>query len=626
MCGITGTACLEPGNIDNTLLHRMCATLRHRGPDEDGFFTDDHAGLAMRRLSIVDLAGGQQPIANEVQSQWVVFNGEIYNHRVIRDTLKRLGHIFKTQSDTEAIVHAYEAYGTDCVTHFNGMFAIALWDKPKRRLFLARDRLGIKPLYYWTNGKKLVFGSEIKAILADPDVPRRLNATAVDQFLTLEYIPAPLTIFEGIYKLPPGHWLTFDESGIHIESYWQVAFDAPTIISANEAAEELVALLQDAVKIRLMADVPLGAFLSGGIDSSAVVGMMSAVMSEPVKTFSIGFGDPTYNELPYARMAAERFGTEHMEAYLEPDIADMVQKLVSHIDEPFGDFSIVPTYLVSQLAQQHVKVALSGDGGDELFAGYDTYVAQAYARRYDRLPTVVRQRFLPAMLAQFKPRAAKKGVVNKAKRFVEGAALASELQHTRWMMFMTAADRQALYTPDFAKLVTHPTAEELISAEFSSYTHLPPLIQQQIVDVRTYLVDDILTKVDRMSMATSLEVRVPFLDHRVVEFALNLPPEMKLHHGQTKWILRRALADRIPEPILNKPKEGFSIPIKHWLGTTLKPLMLELLSAETVTRRGYFNANLVQLWIDEHLTGRVNHSHRLWSLMVLELWHRTYLD
>jgi asparagine synthase (glutamine-hydrolysing) len=376
-----------------------------------------------------------------------------------------------------------------------------------------------------------------------------------------------------------------------------------------------------------MSDVPLGALLSGGIDSSAIVHAMSNVMTTPVKTFSIGFGDPTYNELPYARLAAAAFGTDHTEAYLEPDIVDLAQRLVCHLDEPLGDFSIMPTFLVSQIARQHVTVALSGDGGDELFAGYDTYVAQAMAQRYERvLPSVVRKQFAPQIATRFKPRPAKKGTVNKAKRFIEGAALPGSLQHTRWMMFLSPAERAALYRPNLSTAIANHTPQATIAAHFARVSHLDPLLQQQYVDVNTYLVDNILTKVDRMSMATSLEVRVPFLDHRMVEFALNLPPHLKLHQGQTKWLLRRALAGRLPQAILDKPKEGFSIPMKHWLCSTLKPLMLDTLSAETINRRGLFNAATVNQWIDAHLSGSANHSHRLWALMVLELWRQEVLD
>lgn len=626
MCGITGIVNQKSGIIDVAQLQRMCATLRHRGPDEDGFHVDNGIGLAMRRLRIVDLATGQQPIANEDGTVWVIFNGEIYNHRPIRHTLQQQGHSFRTQSDTEVIVHAYEAYGEACVEQFNGMFAFAIWDAPRRKLFLARDRLGIKPLYYWSDGHQLVFGSELKAILAHHAPPRTLSPDAIDHFLTLEYIPAPLTIFENIYKLPAGHTLTFDERGLVIKRYWDVPFDDNPIQSENEAVATLRDMLQDAVQIRLMSDVPLGALLSGGIDSSAIVQAMSTTMTEPVKTFSIGFGDPTYNELPYARLAANAFGTEHHEACLEPDIVDLAHRLVCHLDEPLGDFSIMPTFLVSQMARQHVTVALAGDGGDELFAGYDTYVAQAMAQRYERvLPTAVRERFVPDIAARFKPRPAKKGAVNKAKRFVEGAALPPQLQHTRWMMFLSSAERTALYRPNFAATITNTPQATMID-HFARVKQRDPLTQQQYVDVNTYLVDNILTKVDRMSMATSLEVRVPFLDHRIVEFALNLPPHLKLRRGQTKWLLRRAMAERLPQPIIDKPKEGFSIPMKHWLRSTLKPLMLDTLSAETVTRRGLFNPITIDKWIDAHLAGSANHSHRLWALMVLELWQQAVLD
>jgi asparagine synthase (glutamine-hydrolysing) len=511
------------------------------------------------------------------------------------------------------------------VEHFNGMFGFAIWDTAKQRLLLARDRLGIKPLYYWCHGHQLIFGSELKAILTHPDVPKEVNPAALDQFLTLEYIPAPHTIFKGIHKLPPGHLLIFKDDQVHLDQYWEIQ---PQAVPADENSciEMLTELVDDAVRLRLVSDVPLGAFLSGGIDSSTIVASMSRAMSEPVKTFSIGFDDKTYSELPYARAVASFFGTDHHEQVLEPDITAFVERLVCHFDEPFGDFSIFPTFLVSELARRHVTVVLSGDGGDELFGGYETYVAQTADRYYRLLPDPVRQKALPALMARIPPQSAKKGLINKAKRFIEGASLPAQLQHTRWMMFMSDVDKASLYHPEFRETVNGATPEAIIENYFQKVAHLDALTQQQYVDIKTYLAEDILTKVDRMSMAASLEARVPLLDHRIVEFAVNLPPHMKLHRGQTKVILRQAMAARVPEAVLNKPKQGFSIPLKHWLRGSLRPLMLELLSTNTVRQRGYFRPQCVSQWVSEHLEGRANHSHRLWALMVFELWLRHVLD
>jgi asparagine synthase (glutamine-hydrolysing) len=583
-------------------------------------------GLAMRRLSIIDLETGDQPISNEDGSIWVVFNGEIYNFQSLRQQLEQKGHTFRTRTDTEVIVHAYEEYGDDCISHFNGMFAFALWDESRRRLLLARDRLGIKPLYYCWSPAGLIFGSELKAVIAHPDVPRDVNLQALDQFLTLEYIPTPHTIFSHVHKLPPGHRLIVEDGRRCVEQYWQIPFE-PIRAGEEECVARLRELISDAVQLRMIADVPLGAFLSGGIDSSTIVAFMSQASTLPVRTFSVGFKDATYNELPYARMVAERFATDHHEEILHPDITGMAVNLIEHLDEPFADFSIFPTYLISEVARKFVKVVLSGDGGDEIFGGYDTYVAQGLAAHYETwVPSVLRRRALPRLLDFVPPQPAKKGIINKTKRFVEGAALPPELQHTRWMMFMNQSDKDALYRFDLAHELNGSSPEALLAAHFDEAAEFGPLAQQQYVDVKTYLVEDILTKVDRMSMAVSLEARVPLLDHRIVEFALNLAPKMKVDGSQTKVILRRAMADLLPREVLDKPKEGFSIPLKHWLRQDLRPLMMDLLAPDTLHRRGYFRPSCVGKWIEEHEARRANHSHRLWALMVFELWHRKVLE
>ena len=626
MCGICGFVYSEQGASQHEpYLLQMNRTIRHRGPDDEGYYLDDGAALGMRRLSIIDLVTGNQPVTNEDGTIWLVFNGEIYNYQEIHARLEQRGHKFITKSDTEVIVHAYEEFGDRCAEHFNGMFAFALWDAPNRKLLVARDHIGIKPMYYWLGKGRLVFGSELKALLAHPEVPRAIDPVALDQFLTLEYIPTPRTIFRDIYKLPAGHSMVFQDGQLRVEQYWDITM-IETPAAEADCVEMLTELIDDAVRLQLMSDVPLGAFLSGGIDSSTVVASMSAATSVPVKTFSIGFGDRTYNELPYARVVARQFGTEHYEEFLEPDIADLAERLVGHLDEPFGDFSIFPTYLVSEVARRKVKVTLSGDGGDELFGGYDTYVAQDLDRYYRWLPAAVRKQFLPALLDSVPPRPAKKGLINKTKRFVEGAKLPDVLQHTRWMMFLEQRDKAALYRPELREWINGGSAAQVMEKYFERIAGFDPLAQQQYVDIKTYLVDDILVKVDRMSMAVSLEARVPLLDYRIVEFAVNLPPQMKLARGETKRILRKAVANRLPAEVLNKPKEGFSIPLKHWLRGPLKPMMTELLSRESLQKRGYFEPDTVSRWVREHLDRSVNHSHRLWALMVFELWHRKVLD
>jgi asparagine synthase (glutamine-hydrolysing) len=626
MCGICGIVSFQNREVLNDeLLRRMNQSLFHRGPDDQGYYRDNFAALAMRRLSIIDLEMGQQPISNEDGSVWVIYNGEIYNYRELRAELETKGHIFKTHSDTEVIVHAYEEYGYDCVQHFNGMFAIAIWERAARRLVLMRDRLGVKPLFYWVAGGNLVFGSELKAVIAHTKVPRQLDINSLDNFLSLEYIPGPRTIFKDIQKLPPGHLLIFEETAIKLRQYWDLTY-RPFEAVEDACVEELADLIRESVRIRMVSDVPLGAFLSGGIDSSSIVAYMSQMSSNPVQTFSIGFEDDTYNELADAQVVADHFGSQHRTQVLNSDITDLAQKLVYHLDEPMADFSIFPTFLVSQLASQSVKVVLSGDGGDELFAGYDTYIAESLSRYYQWLPRRLRQNALPSLMNRIPPQPAKKGLLNKTKRMVEGGALESSLHHVRWMIFLSTLEKEKLYHSDLRGRLNGYSTNSIFEGYFSQAALFDPLAQQQYVDIKTYLPDDILAKVDRMSMAASIEARVPLLDYRIAEFALNLPPEMKLHRSKTKVILRRAMQKLLPEVSLTKPKQGFSIPMKHWLRSSLRPMLQDLLSEECVRKRGYFIPHTVSGWVQEHLDGSANHSHRLWALMVFELWHRSVVE
>ena len=622
MCGICGIVSLQTNTPpDRSLLLQMNNSLQHRGPDDEGYYEDDQAGLAIRRLSIIDLNTGQQPISNETGDIWVVFNGEIYNFQTVRAALEQRGHVFKTKTDTEVIVHAYEEYGDECTTHFNGMFAIALWDSRQHRLLLARDRLGIKPLYYWSDGDKLVFGSELKSLILHPDVPRQVNLIALDLFLTLEYIPAPYTIYEGVFKLMPGHVLVAEKGKLKNNQYWDVPCQ-PVRQRESECVEILSGLIKDSVRLHMISDVQLGAFLSGGIDSSTIVGYMGQTSNELIQTFSIGFQDDTYNELPYAEKVARHFGTTHHAEILKSDLTDLTEQLVTHFDEPFADTSIFPTFLVSKLASQEVKVALSGDGGDELFAGYDTYLAEKLDGYYGYIPRPLRQQFFPRLAGQLLPQPGKKGVINKIKRMVEGGALDPSLKHARWMMHLNSDEKNSLYRSDLQATHYDRVATDYFQNYFEKAKCFDDLAQQQYVDVKTYLADDILAKVDRMSMAASIEARVPLLDYRIVEFALNLPPDMKLHRTRTKSILRQAVKKLVPQQVLEKPKEGFSIPMKHWLCTSLKPMMLDLLSRDALQKHGFFDHQVVAQWIQEHLDRRVNHSHRLWTLMVFEMWYQ----
>jgi asparagine synthase (glutamine-hydrolysing) len=629
MCGICGILNYESGQkVENSDVHRMCQVMRHRGPDDEGIYVKNNVGIGMRRLSIIDLASGHQPISNEDGTVWIVFNGEIYNHKQIRAELEQRGHRFATNSDTEAILHAYEEYGEACPEKLNGMFGFAIWDENKQRLFIARDRIGIKPMYYYHDGKRFVFGSELKALLQVRDIPRRVNPPALDNFLTFEYVPAPLSIFESIYKLEPGHSLLCENGKIHKRRFWKLGYDIRPR-SENEICEELVSILQDAVKIRLMSEVPLGAFLSGGIDSSTIVALMSRVMDRPVKTFSIGFEDSTYNELKYARIIAQKFKTEHHEFTIKPDAVDLTQNLVrNYVDEPFGDFSLFPTYLVSKMAREYVTVTLSGDGGDELFAGYDHYIANRIGQIYQSIPGIFRKGLIEPILKRVPPTEKKKGLINRAKRFVEGAQLPADLQHTRWMIFLSAYEKNLLYSPDFQDHIRNFDSYAHVRHFFKNAPTTDPLDQQEYVDIHTYLVDDILVKVDRMSMATSLEARVPFLDHRVVEFSATIPSQLKLaglSHQKTKYILKKAMENILPHEIIYRGKEGFSIPIKNWLKNELKPMLLDVLSPERIKSEGFFNPEYVEQLKREHFQNIENHSHRLWALMMFGIWYDNYI-
>lgn len=628
MCGICGVYAYDQRlEINPSILKQMCDTIIHRGPDDDGYYHNGSVSLGSRRLSIIDLQYGRQPMTNEDQSIWLVYNGEIYNYPDLRARLIAKGHTIRTQSDTEVIIHAYEEYGEACASEFNGMFAFALWDENKQQLLIARDRLGIKPLFYTNQGGRFIFGSELKALLAAPGIELELNPAAVDQFLTLEYIPAPHTIYKNIYKLLPAHYMTVKNGHIRMASYWEIPQEP--ICQPEEVCVEIVRdLLQEAVRMQMISDVPVGAFLSGGIDSSAVVALMAQASNEQIRTFAIGFEDNSYNEIDYARRIAAKFHTSHHEEIIQPDMIQLIDQLIAQFDEPFADSSIFPTYLVSKMASQQVKVVLSGDGGDEVFGGYDTYLAHRLEHYYYRfIPRTLRMQTFPAIMDRIPPRPSKKGWINKAKRMVEGGSYAPTLRHARWMVFMTDTFRDHLYRPDFGHAINgSSTVQAFYEQVFEQAHKLDFIAQSQFADIKTYMVDDILVKVDRMSMATSLEVRVPLLDHRLIEFALNLPDPMRIRFRRTKVIFRKAMQHILPPEIIEKHKQGFSVPIKHWLRGPLKPMMTDLLSPETIRSRGIFNPHTVSQWVSEHLNGAVNHSHRLWALMILELWRQKIYD
>jgi asparagine synthase (glutamine-hydrolysing) len=626
MCGIVGIVesdLSRPVHADE--LGSMVRMLVHRGPDDEGAVIRPGVGLGMRRLAIIDVATGQQPFGNEADDIQLVANGEIYNFRQLRDELRGLGHVIRTQSDIEVLVHAYEEWGIDFLTRVRGMFALALWDARSRTLVAARDRAGEKPLYWTLTPRGLLLASEVKALLVRPEVSRELDLEAVDQFLTYEYVLAPRTILRGVHKLPPGHYLTYRDGEVTVRRYWDAAAVAPRAWQDDEAAEALRAALRHATVSQMVADVPLGAFLSGGIDSSTLVAFMSEASLQPVNTFSIGFDDGTYNELPYAREIAAVFGTDHRERTVSPNLHDLFDKLVVHLDEPFADVSLFPTYLVSQLAREHVTVALSGDGGDELFGGYDAYQAQELATRFAWMGDAL----LPAaaaVAAALPPTEKKKGLVNKFKRFTLGATQApADLGHYRWMVYLSPRAKQRLYTPALRDALTRTDVYAPVREALARFGKGDLTNRQFYADLSLYLADDILVKVDRMSMATSLETRAPFLDAGVMELAFSMPGDLKIRNGERKWILKRAMRGLLPERILTRRKEGFSIPMKNWLRRELQPLMRTLLSPERIAARGLFEPEQVSRVIDDHVAGRENYAHTLFPLMVFERWCEEHL-
>jgi asparagine synthase (glutamine-hydrolysing) len=622
MCGIAGYWNFGSGvAASEGVIRAMTETLVHRGPDEGDVWLEGSVALGIRRLRVIDPAGGRQPIANEDGSARVVFNGEIYNHRELRARLESLGHRFRTRSDTEVIVHAYEQWGVECAERFNGMFAFAVWDTGRQRLLIGRDRLGIKPLYLHEGVEGVVFGSELKSVLTAPWVPFEWDLEAIDEFLTYEYVPAPRSIVKSVSKFPAATTILYSRDGApQTRRYWVLdATDPPASIA--EATAGLRQRLSTSVERRLLADVPVGAFLSGGIDSTTLVALASGRGRSALETFTIGFADRSYDERPYARSVAEAFHTKHRERVVDPDVVDLAERLAGYLDEPFGDVSSFPTYLVSRYARECVTVALSGDGGDELFAGYDQYRAHRWATRLRWLtaswPWAVVDRFLQ----QVPPTARKKGPVNVAKRFAEGIRYPRDLEHARWWIFAGPLQRRSLFSAEMrTALGDHDPFDHYRSRlREGAEAGFTGLQRQLYADVTGYLPDDILTKVDRMSMATSLEARVPFLDHEVVEYAMAIPGSWKLRGGESKWILKEAFRSRVPREVLSRRKQGFSMPMKNWLRGPLEPLLHELTDARRVRERGWFDAVEVQRLVREHVAGTANHAHQIWCMMALEL-------
>ncbi len=631
MCGICGVAG-DGAAAGNELVRRMCDAMVHRGPDDEGSIHLDGVTLGMRRLSIIDLEGGHQPIHNEDSTVWVVQNGEIYNHLDLRNQLTAAGHSFSTQADTEVLVHGYEQWGQGMLERLNGMFAFALLDRPRGLLLLARDRMGIKPLHYAIHGRRLVFASELKALLCEPGLRRGIDPSALDQYLALEYVPSPGCIVRGISKLPPAHSLIWSlaDNTPRVRRYWTPDLaagerDTP-VRTLDERCEELRAVLRESVRKELISDVPIGVFLSGGIDSSAVTAMMSRLGGD-VKSFSVGFSERSFDEAPYARQVARHLGTEHRELTLEPAmLLDLIPQLPTLLDEPLGDASIIPTYLLSAFTRRHVKVALGGDGGDELFAGYPTMRAHRLAGFYRRAPRLLRERLVAPVVRRLPVSRDNLSFDFRAKRFVSGAPYPVAERHQRWMGSFAVEERTALLSEELRDQLAANGRHDPATAILNDSGLRDPLNQVLLMDMRLYLENDILVKLDRASMMASLEGRVPLLNNDFVEFATRLPLDLKLRGLRSKFLFKRALRGILPDSILRRPKKGFGIPVAHWFRGPLKEQMLSVLSPERIARKGFFDAAAVARLIDDHLDGRRDNRKQLWTLFVFDLWHDGYLS
>jgi asparagine synthase (glutamine-hydrolysing) len=624
MCGIAGIynyVRLKP--TDSESLKEMACSLAHRGPDDEGFYQGEGLGFAFRRLSIIDLRGGAQPISNEDGSVWSMVNGEIYNFLEIKEDLSKRGHSFRTKADSEVIPHCYEEYGESFVSRLRGMFAVAVWDSRRRKLLLARDRLGIKPLYYWEGGGSFVFASEIKAILASGLVERSVDLQALCDYVTFRYVPAPKTMFGGIMKVPPGHLLTVDASGVRLEEFWDFRFQSGAAAKDRDVEALLGDMILENVKMRLMSDVPLGALLSGGIDSSVIVAYMSRLVGSRVKTFSVGFQSAgPLSELPYAKMVAEKFGTDHYEIVVGYD--DMVKnlpRLVWHQDEPVTEPAAIPTYMVCRLAREHVVVVLTGEGADELFAGYPQYGLEPWSGRYRRVPGWLRDRAIRPLISRLPFGFRRLRVVERS------LATASEADRwSSWFGGFSGREKDWLLSRDLLSSVEDPTGERVFNFYVSRLGHGHPVERMLYVDTKVWLPDDLLMKMDKMSMAASLEARVPFLDHNLVEFAASLPLSLKLDGLQGKGVLRRLARGMLPPEIIKRKKVGFVVPINIWFRGALKPLLESTLLSSRSLGRGYFEPAYLKRLMAEHTEGRMDHRRELWTLLNLELWLRTFID
>jgi asparagine synthase (glutamine-hydrolysing) len=624
MCGICGIIHPNHKPVDQAQLQAMNAAILHRGPDSDGFFHAPGVGLAMRRLAIIDLNTGDQPISNEDENIWIVFNGEIYNFPKLRGDLENLGHQFRTNTDTEAIIHLYEAYGPDCVQHLRGMFAFAIWDVQHQKLFVARDRLGQKPFYYTLQNGTLYFSSELPGLLQA--LPKRpsIRLPSIAHYLSLQYIPEPWTPYEGVYKLPAAHRGTWQNGSWQIDCYWDYGYEPKLKDSEADLASELQHRMREAVEMRLISDVPLGAHLSGGIDSSVVVALMAEASGQPVKTFSVGFEEATFSELPYARAVAERYATDHQEFILTfGDIPNTLKKLATHFGEPFADPSALPLYHLSQLTREHVTVALNGDGGDEAFAGYQRYWLDPWGQRYTQLPKFFIRKWVPSLARLLPDRGNKpvgQGVINGLQRLEQIAQIDSRASLLRWGSYFSPGLQADLWRTELRATAQIGAIQPWLVDQFEAAQAENFLDRTLYTDIHTYLPGDLLVKADRMTMAASLEGRSPFLDHELFAWTARLPADLRVRGRNGKYLLRQAFADKLPPEIFNRGKQGFGIPVGAWFRGPLAGWAREVILEPGNPLDDWFTPVARQRILDEHLQGRVDHGKRIYAIVTLALW------
>jgi len=627
MCGIVGIVNNGSRAIDQAVLERMNDAIVHRGPDDDGFYLRENVGLAMRRLSIIDLAGGKQPIHNADKTKWIVFNGEIYNYKELRKDLEERGHKFYTNSDTEAIVHLYDEFGADCLGHLRGMFAFAIWDEIANELFIARDRVGKKPLLYShrANGD-LVFGSEFTALLEHPSIEREVDNEAIDAYLSYLCVPAPMTAFKEIRKLEPGHWMRWKAGEIKMQRYWLPDFSNKIKISETEAIEETARILRESTKLRMISEVPLGAFLSGGVDSSTVVALMAQESSQPVKTFSIGFEEEDFSELKYAKRVAEHVGAEYHEFIVKPDALEVLPKLVEHYGEPYADSSAIPTYYVAKETRKHVTVALNGDGGDESFAGYERYAAMKIAERLHGFPGGVLRKLAETSVSILPSSELKRSRIRDAKRFFQATKLSKNERYFRWMSTFNRDAKDSLYTDSFREKIAGKDAIGFLDEWFDRANGSGILDATLLTDQMTYLPNDLLVKVDIATMANSLEARSPLLDHKVIEFAASLPEDLKMRRFETKTLLKKVAAELVPKEIIYRRKMGFGVPVGKWFRGEMKDFVRDVLLSERSLNRGIIQPDIVKRYVHEHTNGERDHAFQIWTMLMLELWFTRFID